>query len=103
MTILFWFLFLGLSLAFNSTLLPRQQFEPIQVFAIGLVAPIHIALIPMTGKVVFLERVDGGQMGTTHSQEFDYATGYSRPLNLPSDTFCSAGYKFVLFSYLQIH
>jgi hypothetical protein len=78
----------------NSSLVNRQLQSPsvIQQIAVGLVAPIHIIQSPRAGKVLFLERIDGGQIGTTHAQEFDPWTGESRALNLLTDTFCSAGF-----------
>ena len=76
----------------NTTLYKRQDYLAIQQIADGLVAPIHVALIPMTGKVIFLERVNGGEAGTTHTQEYDVQSGFSRPLNFGTDAFCSAGF-----------
>ena len=91
------FLFFTIILAQSNTthLYPRQNVPGasyIQQIAVGLVAPIHIVQSPRTGKIIFLERVNGGSAGTTHSQEFDVQSGFSRPLNLLSDTFCSAGF-----------
>lgn len=90
----------GLSILFgslscvHSSLVNRQLGEAsvIQQIAVGLVAPIHIVQSPRAGKVLFLERINGGQIGTTHAQEFDPWTGESRALNLVTDTFCSAGF-----------
>jgi hypothetical protein len=78
----------------NSSLVNRQlqSASVIQQVAVGLVSPIHVVQSPRAGKVLFLERIDGGQIGTTHAQEFDPWTGESRALNLVTDTFCSAGF-----------
>ena len=86
--------FFGYGSCTNSSLFNRQYIAnpTIQQIAVGLVAPIHIVQSPRAGKVLFLERIDGGQQGTTHAQEFDPLTGKSRALNLITDTFCSAGF-----------
>jgi hypothetical protein len=81
----------------NLTLMRRQALlnpvnSQLQPIAMGLVAPIHIVQSPRTGKIIFLERVNGGSAGTTHSQEFDPYSLQSRPLHLLTDTFCSAGF-----------
>ena len=86
-------IFLGGGLCSNSSVHKRQLNAPIiQQIAVGLVAPIHIVQSPRAGKVLFLERINGGQAGTTHAQEFDPFTGESRVLHLVTDTFCSAGF-----------
>ena len=92
--ILFSSLFFGYGLSYNSSLVARQlNSDPtIQQIAIGLVAPIHVVQSPRSGKVLFLERINGGQQGTTHAAEFDPLTGESRVLHLLTDTFCSAGF-----------
>ena len=69
-----------------------QQTSAIQQIAVGLVAPIHVALVPNSGKVIFLERINGGAAGTTHTQEFDPISGQSRALQMTSDAFCSSGF-----------
>jgi hypothetical protein len=76
----------------------RQQFNGnnlpyIQLIAIGLVAPIHIVQSPRSGgKILFLERINGGELGTTHASEFDPLTGESRPVTFGTDVFCSTGF-----------
>ncbi|KAI8929563.1 glyoxal oxidase N-terminus-domain-containing protein [Entophlyctis helioformis] len=63
-----------------------------QIVAQGLVASIHAVLLPRTGKVMMLERIDGGQAGTVHAMEFDTTTFAVRPVAFASDVFCSAGF-----------
>lgn len=88
-------LLLFASVVYTNALLVNRQLgaaSSIQQFAVGLVAPIHVVQSPRAGKVLFLERIDGGELGTTHAQELDPWTGESRALNLVTDTFCSAGF-----------
>ncbi|KAI9199790.1 glyoxal oxidase N-terminus-domain-containing protein [Polychytrium aggregatum] len=61
------------------------------ILFIGLTAPVHMFVAPVSGKVILLERIYGGVLNTTHSYEIDVTTATERPLHILSDIFCSAG------------
>ena len=87
----------SVSVSNNTTTIDKRQLigalPYIQLIAVGLVAPIHIVQSPRSGgKVLFLERVNGGELGTTHASEFDPLTGESRPITFGTDVFCSTGF-----------
>lgn len=93
-------LFFTLSLAQRKTpfgAIPeatQQQKEQglFDIIATGLIATIHAVIPPGKGKVLQLERFDLGQVGTHHSAEFDYHTGYSRMMSTLTDIFCCTGF-----------
>lgn len=62
-----------------------------QVIANSIMVSFHAIIIPNSGKIIQLERIDGGELATTHSAEFDYYTALSRVLTVKSDIFCSSG------------
>ena len=70
----------------------QQQIGVFQVISKGIIATIHAAVAPKVGKIMQLERFDLGQVGTHHSAEFDYYTGYSRSMSTLTDIFCSTGF-----------
>jgi hypothetical protein len=63
-----------------------------QTISTAPISAIHGALAPKTGKVILLERFDGGLKHSSHSAEFDYHTGYSKTLSTLTDIFCSTGF-----------
>lgn len=65
----------------------------VKVVATAPVASLHVQVTPKNGKVVLLERYDGGVTGSTHTYEYDITTwGKPRALHVLTDIFCSAGH-----------
>ncbi|KAJ2999086.1 hypothetical protein HDV02_003616 [Globomyces sp. JEL0801] len=70
----------------------QKQQGIFEIVATSVLATIHAVLAPKTGKILQLERTDGGEARNSHACEFDYYAAYSRVMSYKSDVFCSSGF-----------
>ena len=74
----------------NVTLDRRQSTPKLKLIGSSIVSPIHIVQQPRTGKLLLIDRLEGGLK--ISSEEFHPIKDKSRTLNLQANVFCSSGF-----------